>query len=39
MRYLRVYMKKLRQKIEPEPLQPRYLRNEVGVGSRLRTPS
>jgi two-component system KDP operon response regulator KdpE len=38
MGYLRVYMKKLRYKIEPEPAQPRYLVNEVGVGYRLRIP-
>lgn len=36
--YLRVYMKKLRYKIEPEPAQPRYLVNEPGVGYRLRVP-
>jgi two-component system KDP operon response regulator KdpE len=39
MGYLRVYMKKLRYKIEPEPAQPRYLINEIGVGYRLRIPS
>jgi two-component system KDP operon response regulator KdpE len=33
---LRVYMKRLRYKIEPEPAQPRYLINEPGVGYRLR---
>jgi two-component system, OmpR family, KDP operon response regulator KdpE len=36
--YLRVYMKKLRYKIEPEPAKPRYLVNEPGVGYRLRMP-
>ena len=36
--YLRVYVKKLRFKIEPEPAHPRYLVNEPGVGYRLRTP-
>jgi two-component system, OmpR family, KDP operon response regulator KdpE len=36
--YLRVYMKKLRYKIEREPAQPRYLINEPGVGYRLRLP-
>jgi two-component system KDP operon response regulator KdpE len=36
--YLRVYMKKLRYKIEPEPARPRYLVNEPGVGYRLRLP-
>jgi two-component system KDP operon response regulator KdpE len=34
--YLRVYMKKLRCKIEQEPARPRYLLNEPGVGYRLR---
>jgi two-component system KDP operon response regulator KdpE len=33
--YLRVYMKQLREKIEPEPAQPRYLLTETGVGYRL----
>ncbi|HEX4447262.1 MAG TPA: response regulator transcription factor [Polyangiaceae bacterium] len=37
--YLRVYMKKLRHKIEPEPARPRYLVNEPGIGYRLRLPS
>ena len=36
--YLRVYMKKLRYKIEPEPARPKYLVNEPGVGYRLRLP-
>jgi two-component system KDP operon response regulator KdpE len=36
--YLRVYMKKLRHKIEPEPARPIYLVNEPGVGYRLRVP-
>jgi two-component system, OmpR family, KDP operon response regulator KdpE len=35
---LRVYMKRLRYKIEPEPAQPKYLINEPGVGYRLRVP-
>jgi two-component system KDP operon response regulator KdpE len=35
--YLRVYMKQLRQKIEPDPTQPQYLLTEIGVGYRLRT--
>jgi two-component system KDP operon response regulator KdpE len=35
---LRVYMKRLRYKIEPEPAQPKYLINEPGVGYRLRIP-
>jgi two-component system KDP operon response regulator KdpE len=36
--YLRVYMKKLRHKIEDEPAQPKYLVNEPGVGYRLQVP-
>jgi two-component system KDP operon response regulator KdpE len=36
MNYLRVYMKKLRYKIEPEPARPKYLLNDPGVGYRLR---
>ncbi len=39
MGYLRVYMKKLRYKIEAQPAQPRYLVNEIGVGYRLRVPA
>jgi two-component system KDP operon response regulator KdpE len=35
MNYLRVYMKKLRHKIEVEPARPRFLLNEPGVGYRL----
>ncbi len=35
--YLRVYMRQLRQKIEANPAQPRYLLTELGVGYRLRT--
>lgn len=37
--YLRVYMTKLRHKIEREPARPRYLVNEAGIGYRLRLPS
>ena len=33
--YLRVYMKQLRQKLEPDPSRPRYLITEIGVGYRL----
>jgi two-component system KDP operon response regulator KdpE len=36
--YLRVYMKKLRHKIEGEPAKPKYLVNEPGVGYRFRVP-
>jgi two-component system, OmpR family, KDP operon response regulator KdpE len=34
--YLRVYMGKLRQKLEKEPARPRYFVTEPGVGYRLR---
>lgn len=33
--YLRIYMKQLREKIEPDPARPRYLLTEIGVGYRL----
>jgi two-component system KDP operon response regulator KdpE len=33
--YLRVYMKQLRDKVEPDPVRPRYLLTETGVGYRL----
>jgi two-component system KDP operon response regulator KdpE len=33
--YLRVYMKQLREKLEDDTVQPRYLVTEVGVGYRL----
>lgn len=33
--YLRVYMKQLRQKLEADPVQPRHLLTETGVGYRL----
>jgi len=33
--YLRIYMRALRNKIEPEPARPRYLLTEIGVGYRL----
>jgi two-component system KDP operon response regulator KdpE len=36
--YLRIYMKKLRHKLEAEPAHPQYLVNEPGVGYRLRMP-
>ena len=35
-RSLRVCMKNLRGKIEPDPRQPRYLITETGLGYRLR---
>lgn len=36
--YLRVYVRQLRQKIEPEPERPRYVMTETGIGYRLRGP-
>jgi two-component system KDP operon response regulator KdpE len=36
--YLRVYVRQLRQKIEPDPAQPRYILTETGIGYRLRAP-
>jgi two-component system KDP operon response regulator KdpE len=33
--YLRIYLRALRHKIEPDPARPRYLLTEVGVGYRL----
>ena len=33
--YLRVYMKQLREKLEPDPVRPRYLVTDTGVGYRL----
>jgi two-component system, OmpR family, KDP operon response regulator KdpE len=33
--YLRIYMKQLRHKLEPEPARPRFLLTETGVGYRL----
>ena len=36
--YLRIFVRKLRQKIETEPTQPRILLTELGVGYRLAVP-
>jgi two-component system KDP operon response regulator KdpE len=36
--YLRVYVQKLRQKIEPKPERPQYIFTETGIGYRLRAP-
>jgi two-component system KDP operon response regulator KdpE len=36
--YLRVYVRQLRQKIESDAEQPRYLLTETGIGYRLRAP-
>ena len=34
--YLRIYMSQLRQKLEAEPAQPKFLLTESGVGYRLK---
>jgi two-component system, OmpR family, KDP operon response regulator KdpE len=36
--YLRVYVRQLRHKIEPDPEQPHYILTETGIGYRLRAP-
>ena len=36
--YLRVYVRQLRNKIEPDPARPQYILTETGVGYRLRAP-
>ena len=36
VQYLRIYIKALRKKIEPNPEQPTYILTETGVGYRLR---
>ena len=36
--YLRVYVRQLRQKIEPDSEQPQYVLTETGIGYRLRSP-
>jgi two-component system, OmpR family, KDP operon response regulator KdpE len=36
--YLRVYLKQLRAKLEPDPTRPRWLLTETGVGYRLAQP-
>ena len=33
--YVRIYMRQLRQKLESDPTQPRYLQTEAGIGYRL----
>ncbi len=35
--YLRVVVGQLRQKLEPDPAQPRWISTEPGVGYRLQT--
>jgi two-component system KDP operon response regulator KdpE len=37
IQYLRVFMRKLRARLEADPARPRYLITELGVGYRLRT--
>jgi two-component system KDP operon response regulator KdpE len=34
--YLRVYVRQLRHKIEPDPAQPQYILTETGIGYRLK---
>jgi two-component system KDP operon response regulator KdpE len=36
--YLRVYVRQLRQKFEPDSEQPQYILTETGIGYRLRAP-
>ena len=36
--YLRVYVRQLRQKVEPDPERPHYILTETGIGYRLRPP-
>jgi two-component system, OmpR family, KDP operon response regulator KdpE len=36
--YLRVYVRQLRQKVEPDPERPQYILTETGIGYRLRSP-
>jgi len=38
VQYLRVYIRALRHKIEPDPERPRYILTEQGVGYRLHAP-
>lgn len=38
VQYLRVYVRQIRQKIEPVPEQPRFILTEPGVGYRLQVP-
>jgi two-component system, OmpR family, KDP operon response regulator KdpE len=38
VQYLRVYIRALRHKIEPDPEQPSYILTEQGVGYRMRAP-
>jgi two-component system KDP operon response regulator KdpE len=38
VQYLRVFVRKLRSRLEADPARPAYLLTELGVGYRLRTP-
>ena len=38
IQYLRIYVRQLRQKIDPNPERPHHILTETGVGYRLRTP-
>jgi two-component system KDP operon response regulator KdpE len=38
VQYLRVYVRQLRQKIEEDVEQPKYILTETGIGYRLRAP-
>ncbi len=38
VQYLRVFVRKIRNKIEADPARPRYLLTELGIGYRLRAP-
>lgn len=38
VQYLRVFMRKLRSRLEADPARPKYLITELGVGYRLRAP-
>jgi two-component system KDP operon response regulator KdpE len=38
IQYLRVFVRKLRRRLEADPARPRYLLTELGVGYRLRAP-
>jgi two-component system KDP operon response regulator KdpE len=38
VRYLRIYIRTLRQKIETDPARPNLILTEQGVGYRLRAP-
>jgi two-component system KDP operon response regulator KdpE len=37
VQYLRIYIRTLRQKIEPTPEAPQYILTEQGVGYRLKS--